>query len=106
MVQYDERGRVIPHYYGLNYRGYDLFQTYKRRKGNFVAIWKARNPYDDCDACDDLILECPTFRCWNSLENCKKYIDRIFYVHGQSETEVLCSSKWDNGDFEEDSWFE
>lgn len=106
MVQYNEFGQVIPYYIGENYRGYDVFKSYKRFRGRFVAIWKVRNPYDDSDACDDLILESPTFRCWNSEEDAKMFVNRIFFVHGQKDTDKLCSSKWDNGEFEEDSWFQ
>ena len=47
MKQFNDQGNVIPHYYGENYRGYDIYKSYHNTKSGYVPHWVARNPYDD-----------------------------------------------------------
>lgn len=97
MVQYGADGRVIPHYYGENYRGFDIFDTYRCFRGKWIHCWKGRNPYDDTDICQENIMHAPKNRCFKTRDEIVEYIEKYTFLAqpGMNETDVLCSSTWE-----------
>jgi len=108
VVQYNSDGRVIPHYYGENYRGYDIFVSYRPFRGKLRQIIKGRNPYDDRDVCDENLIHCPPSRCFKTVEECKDFIDNFTFLAQpelkDDKTNVLCSSTWDYNQYSDASW--
>lgn len=97
MKQFNDQGNVIPHYYGENYRGYDIYKSYHNSKAGYVPHWVARNPYDDCNATDENLLNAPLHFTFNSLQEAKDWLDRYTFLAqpDMDETARLCSSRWD-----------
>ena len=80
MVQYGADGRVIPHYYGENYRGFDIFDTFRCFRGKWIKCWKGRNPYDDTDICSENIMHAPKNRCFKSRDEIVEYIEKSIFL--------------------------
>lgn len=97
MVQYGEDGKVLPHYFGENYRGFDIFKTYYIHRGKLIECWMGRNPYDDTDLCHANLLKAPPRSRFISREEICEWIDKCTFLAQPDldETSCLCSSTWD-----------
>lgn len=97
MKQFNEQGNVIPHYYGEDYRGYDIYKSYHNTRYGYRPHWVARNPYDDINACDENLINSPVHFTFNSSEEAKAWLDRYTFLNQPDSNEEtrLCSSRWD-----------
>lgn len=107
MVQYGDNGLVIPHYYGENYRGYDIFKTYFLHRGGLHECWMGRNPYDDKDLFDENLLQAPIRHRVKTRQEICDWIDKYTFLAqpNMNETDVLCGSTWDYEWSERDQCF-
>lgn len=106
MRQYDINGKVIPHYFGENYRGYDIVPSYRIICGKLIPCYFGRNPYDDENLCDENILKSPRGKIFKNRDEITNWIDKYTFL-GQpgNEREVLCNSTWEYSRDEDGNWY-
>ena len=97
MVQYGEDGRVIPHYWGEDYRGFDIFKTYYLHRGKLYECWMGRDPYNDKDLFTCNLLKAPLRHRTKTREEICEWIDKYTFLAQPDldETSRLSGSIWD-----------